>query len=133
MTVLSNQWGDFNSLVFATASGSRTPAAPAYYRTAISGGKNIPFPQPGWTNVANDFGTDGGMHNFLRYLENWSGQSLNYDGSLVSMYYAEYDTGTYKDGPGGDVYSPATPKLLLRRAVPDSGELATGHADVPGH
>ncbi len=106
VTVLSNQWGDFNSLVFATASGSRTPAAPAYYRTAISGGKNIPFPQPGWTNVANDFGTDGGMHNFLRYLENWSGQSLNYDGSLVSMYYAEYDTGTYKDGPGGDVYSP---------------------------
>jgi hypothetical protein len=106
VTVLSNQWGDFNSLVFATSSGSRTPSAPAYYRTAISGGKNVPFPQPGWTSVANDFGTDGGMHNFLRYLENWSGQSLNYDGSLVSMYYAEYDTGTYKDGPGGDVYSP---------------------------
>jgi hypothetical protein len=106
VTVLSNQWGDFNSLVFATNSGSRTPSAPAYYRTAISGGKNIPFPQPGWTSVANDFGTDGGMHNFLRYLENWGGQNLNYDGSLVSMYYAEYNTGTYKDGPGGDVYSP---------------------------
>jgi len=106
VTVLSNQWGDFNSLVFSTASGSRTPSAPAYYRAAISGGKNIPFPQPGWTSVANDFGTDGGMHNFLRYLENWGGQSLNYNGSLVSMYYSEYDTGTYKDGPGGDVYSP---------------------------
>jgi hypothetical protein len=45
------------------------------------------------------------MHNFLRYLESW-GQTLNYDGSLVSMYYSEYDTGTYKDGPGGDVYAP---------------------------
>jgi len=95
-----------NSLIWATTNGNRTPAAPAYYRAAISGGKNIPFPQPGFPNVSNDFGTDGGMHNFLRYLENWGGQTLNYDGSLVSMYYSEYNTGTYKDGPGGTVYSP---------------------------
>jgi Tfp pilus assembly protein PilX len=103
--VLSNSWGDFNSLVYPDVSADRSPAAQAYYRTAISGGKSVPFPQPGWTNVANDFGTDGGMHNFLRYLESW-GQTLNYNGSLVSMYYSEYNTGTYKDGPGGDVYSP---------------------------
>jgi len=103
--VLSNSWGDFNSLVYPDISADRSPSAQAYYRTAISGGKSIPFPQPTWTNVANDFGTDGGMHNFLRYLESW-GQTLNYDGSLVSMYYSEYNTGTYKDGPGGDVYAP---------------------------
>ncbi len=106
VTVLSNQWGDFNSLVYPDSASSRTPSAPSYYRMAVSGGKSIPFPQPTWTNVAQDFGTDGGMHNFLRYLENWSGQGLYYDGSLVSMYYSEYNTGTYKDGPGGDVYSP---------------------------
>lgn len=106
VTVLSNQWGDMNSLMFPTSAASRTPSAPAYYRAAISGGKNIPFPQPGWTNVAQDFGTDGGLHNFLRYLESWSGQALYYDGSLVSMYYSEYNTGTYKDGPGGAVYAP---------------------------
>jgi Tfp pilus assembly protein PilX len=106
VTVLSNQWGDANSLIYPDASGSRTPSAPSYYRTAVAGGKNIPFPQPTWTNVAEDFGTDGGLHNFLRYLENWGGQALYYDGSLVSMYYSEYNTGTYKDGPGGDVYSP---------------------------
>jgi Tfp pilus assembly protein PilX len=103
--VLSNSWNDFNSLLYPDVSGSRTMSAQAYYRTAISGGKSVPFPQPTWTNVANDFGTDGGMHNFLRYLESW-GQTLNYDGSLVSMYYSEYNTGTYKDGPGGDVYAP---------------------------
>jgi Tfp pilus assembly protein PilX len=106
--VLSNQWGDFNSLVYPDVSGNRTPTADAYYRVAISGGKSIPFPEPNWTNVAKDFGTDGGMHNFLRYLENWGNVTLHYDGSLVSMYYAEYNTGTYKDGPGGDVYSPPT-------------------------
>jgi hypothetical protein len=106
VTVLSNSWGDMNSMMFPTSAANRTPGAPAYYRTAISGGKNIPFPQPGWTSVAQDFGTDGGLHNFLRYLESWSGQALYYDGSLVSMYYSEYNTGTYKDGPGGDVYAP---------------------------
>jgi Tfp pilus assembly protein PilX len=105
VTVLSNSWTDANSLIYPDASGNRSPAAQAYYRTAISAGKSIPFPQPTWTSVAQDFGTDGGMHNFLRYLESW-GQTLNYDGSLVSMYYSEYNTGTYKDGPGGDVYSP---------------------------
>ena len=105
VTVLSNSWSDYTSLVYPDVSGNRTPAAQAYYRTAISAGKSVPFPQPGFTSVANDFGTDGGMHNFLRYLESW-GQTLNYDGSLVSMYYSEYDTGTYKDGPGGDVYAP---------------------------
>ena len=104
--VLSNQWGDMNSLMFPTDSGNRAPSQPAYYRAAISGGKNIPFPIPGWTSVAQDFGTDGGLHNFLRYLETWSSQQLNYNGSLVSMYYSEYNTGTYKDGPGGAVYAP---------------------------
>jgi hypothetical protein len=104
--VLSNTWGDMNSLMFPTSAASRTPSADAYYRTAISGGKNIPFPIPTWTSVANDFGTDGGLHNFLRYLENWGSVTLHYNGSLVSMYYSEYNTGTYKDGPGGDVYSP---------------------------
>lgn len=104
--VLSNQWTDANSLVYPDVSGNRSPTTQAYYRAAISGGKNVPFPQPAWAvGVINDFGTDGGIHNFLRYLESW-GQTLNYDGSLVSMYYSEYNTGTYKDGPGGDVYAP---------------------------
>ena len=113
VTVLSNQWGDMNSLLFPDTPGSRLPSAPGYYRAAISGGKNIPFPVPGWTNAANDLGTDGGMHNFLRYLETWGTNpatvQLYYDGSLVSMYYAEYNTGIYKDGGGPNgsaVYTP---------------------------
>ncbi len=105
VTVLSNSWGDMNSLMFPTGVGSRTTAAPAYYRMAVSGGKNIPFPIPGWAGVGQDFGTDGGLHNFLRYLETWN-NPLNYDGSLVSMYYSEYNTGTFKCCT--TVYSPPT-------------------------
>jgi hypothetical protein len=63
------------------------------------------FPQPIW-GASQDFGTDGGVHNFLRYLENWGGQTLWYKGSLVSLYYATYDTGVFKCCT--TVYSPPT-------------------------
>jgi Tfp pilus assembly protein PilX len=68
----------------------------SYYRVAIAAGKSVPFPQPAW--AGQDFGTDGGMHNFLRYLENRgaNGATVNYSGSLISMYYSQYATGTFK-------------------------------------
>jgi hypothetical protein len=100
VTLLSFQWNDLASLGFTgdatvTNPGNRN-AGTDYYRLAIAGGKNINFPQPTWTGVAQDYGTDGGVHNFLRYLENWGGQSLNYKGSIVSLYYSTYGTGVYK-------------------------------------
>jgi hypothetical protein len=62
---------------------------------AVAAGKNIPFPVPtAWGNN-QDSGTDGGLHNFLRYLENWR-NAVRYQGSLVSMYYSEYNTGVFK-------------------------------------
>ncbi len=99
VTLLSWKWGDMNSLMFPTALGSRSAGSAGqdtYYRMAVSAGKNIPFPKPTFTGVSNDFGTDGGLHNFLRYLESWGSVNLWYDGSLVSMYYSEYNTGTFK-------------------------------------
>jgi hypothetical protein len=68
----------------------------SYYRMAIAAGKSIPFPQPSWGS--QDFGTDGGMHNFMRYLENrgYNSSTVNYAGSLISMYYSEYATGVFK-------------------------------------
>jgi hypothetical protein len=115
VTVLSNNWEDAGatgalysgSLLHPTNPGGQsvpanTPnriAVTTYYRLAIAGGKNIAF-----TNTAQNpefaFGMDGGIHNFLRFLEDWGGQasqqSLNYKGSLVSLYYATYATGTFK-------------------------------------
>ena len=42
-----------------------------------------------------DYGTDGGVHNFLRYLEGWGG-TLYYEGSIVSFYYNQQAVGIYK-------------------------------------
>ena len=100
VTLLSVDWSDLNSMVGnATTLGQRNPSHDGYYRVAIAGGKNMTFQLPTWTTPAappRDFGTDGGLHNFLRYLEDWSSQTVHYKGSLVSLYNATYDTGIYK-------------------------------------
>jgi len=119
VTILSNNWangtnsGDLMSMVGSSAynnditMGSTTNTAgpyagdrigaTTYYRLAISGGKNMAFPFPAWENATDyGFGTDGGIHNFLRFLEDWTGQTLHYGGSLVSLYYATYNTGIFK-------------------------------------
>jgi hypothetical protein len=110
VTFLSNNWNDVNSFAFPYALGSRN-AVTTTYRMAIVGGKTIPFKQPpagtgGLANGKSDFGTDGGVHNFLRYLENWGGQTLWYKGSIVALFYSHQAAGTFKCC--NTVYSPPT-------------------------
>jgi hypothetical protein len=104
VTFLSDGWQDWNSILTQPTNQAGRTATTSYYRVAIAAGKNINFPNPAGTN--NDFGTDGGVHNFLRYLENWGGQTLNYKGSIANLYYATYGTGVYKCC--NIVYSPPT-------------------------
>jgi len=83
------------------------PATTTYYRVAIAAGKNMTFTAPAFSQTPTlyGFGTDGGLHNFLRFLEDWGGQTLNYKGSLVSLFYSTYNTGTFKCC-GDAVYHP---------------------------
>ncbi|HWZ98451.1 MAG TPA: hypothetical protein VN025_11890 [Candidatus Dormibacteraeota bacterium] len=105
VTLLSNNWNDVNSFSTTFNMGNRN-AVTTYYRTAIMGGKNISFTQPSGYTVSQDFGTDGGVHNFLRYIENWGGQTLNYKGSIISMYYSRQANSIFKCCT--TVYSPPT-------------------------
>jgi len=82
------------SLASAAGNGAGRQACTTSYRVAIASGKSITFPHP--STAGNDFGTDGGVHNFLRYLEEWGGQTSNYEGSLVSLYFAQYGVGSFK-------------------------------------
>jgi len=100
VTMLSDNWNDVNSYIGPFNNGLRN-AANTQYRVAIIAGKQIPFSLPaGETQI--DFGTDGGLHNFLRYIENWGGDTLTYEGSLVSFYFSRQAIGLYKGTP----YSP---------------------------
>jgi Tfp pilus assembly protein PilX len=100
VTMLSNSWIDQTDMSNPTSAGSRV-ASDTYYRTAICAGKNINFPTQAFAWKSGDYGTDGGLHNFLRLLEAWGGKNLYYKGSLVSLYYSTYATGTDKNDPYG--------------------------------
>lgn len=105
VTLLSKNWNDVNSFAFPYNLGNRR-AATTTYRFADVSGKGLSFPQPNGYPTPQDFGTDGGVHNFLRYLENWGGQTLFFRGSVVSFYYNRQATGIYKCC--NTVYSPPT-------------------------
>jgi hypothetical protein len=123
VTLLSNSWQDVKSFT-SPASVAGRGAATSYYRLAIASGKNINFPQPAFAGVTQDFGTDGGVHNFLRYLENWGGQTLNYRGSMVSLFYSQYATGVFKCC--GTVYSPPTRAYAFDTEFLDLSKLPPG-------
>ena len=107
VTLLSDSWNDANSFAGNNGAGiygmTFRNGNTTWYRAAIIAGKGVSFPQPAGTG--NDFGTDGGVHNFLRYIESWGG-TLNYRGSVVSLYYNRQATGTFKCCT--TVYSPPT-------------------------
>ena len=102
-TLLSNSWNDATSFTSPHNPGGRA-ATTTWYRMALIAGKGRPFPQPAGT--PQDFGTDGGVHNFIRLLENWGGYTLNYRGSIVSLFYNRQGVGVYKCC--NNVYSPPT-------------------------
>jgi hypothetical protein len=123
VTLLSNSWSDLSSFTSPATVAGRT-ATTSYYRVAIATGKNINFPQPGFAGVPQDFGTDGGVHNFLRYLENWGAATLNYRGSMVSLFYSQYATGVFKCC--GTVYSPPTRNYAFDTDFLDLSKLPPG-------
>lgn len=127
VTMLSNRFNDLHSFRMpwdvTDATASDIPAAmrvtgeaagqdnhriaqDTVYRTAIIAGKGRSFPRPNHAENHDDYGTDGGAHNFLRYIERWSGSQLNYRGSLISLYFSRQAVGTYKCCD--QVYAPPT-------------------------
>ena len=123
VTLLSNNWKDMSSFQSPADINGRN-AATTYYRVAIATGKNINFPKPTFAGAPKDFGTDGGVHNFLRYLEDWGGQTSNYVGSMVSLYYSMYGTGVYKCC--GTVYSPPTRNYAFDTDFQDLSKMPPG-------
>jgi hypothetical protein len=122
VTLLSNNWNDLRSFTYMgtgcagaapyanTCYGAENPGARSgtdtSYRMAIVAGKGLSFPWPNWGGAApQDLGTDGGAHNFLRYMEGWAG-TINYRGSIISFYTSRQATGVYKCCT--NVYGPPT-------------------------
>ncbi len=98
VTLLSNAFNDIGTFQSPhVVNSTYRTASTTWYRMAVIAGKGLTFPRPTTNSNDNtDFGTDGGAHNFLRYIEYWSGQTLNYRGSIVSFYTNRQAVGIYK-------------------------------------
>ncbi len=104
ITGLSDNWNDVNSFMFPYNWTGRQAVATTF-RFAFMGGEGVPFQAPSrGTDVAE--GTDGGVHNLLRYVENWSTSVPSYYlGSMVSTYYDHQAVAIWKCC-NGSVYNP---------------------------
>jgi type IV pilus assembly PilX-like protein len=116
ITALSDNWNDVNSFISPYHWGGRAAVATTY-RFAFMAGEGVPFVQPTRANDVAE-GTDGGVHNLLRYIERWntatdlpftanSATSVPsyYLGSMVSTYYDHQAVGIWKCC-NGSVYDP---------------------------
>ena len=102
VTLLSNLWNDVNS--FGTAANlnpydtsNRPRSSDSRYRLAIISGKGPVFPRP--TGGGATYGTDGGAHSFLRFIEGSSAGGNNtiwYQGSMVTFYYNRQSVTPFK-------------------------------------
>ncbi len=70
----------------------------------------------------------GGLENFPRFLENWSGVTLTYRGSLVSLHFASKAVGTWN----GNYYTPPVRDWAFETRFQDPANLPPG-TPVVGH
>ena len=91
VTILSNGWKDGNS---GLAIGSRI-ATPTTVNTAILAGDVA-------SNTGGDGIASGGVHNFPRFLENWTNINFTYYGSLIEAFNSAQYTGEWQTN---DVYT----------------------------
>ncbi|MGI9036507.1 MAG: hypothetical protein ACR2GD_10775 [Pyrinomonadaceae bacterium] len=105
ITILSNSWSDANSFVTPFSYSNRV-ATETTDRFAILAGDTISSMDGTPNQGGSDTHLSGGVHNFKRFLENWSGVRLNYDGSLINLYNSHNNNGAFKCC--STVYSPPT-------------------------
>ena len=103
VSILSNNWTDVRSFTSPNDANQR-PATTTGYRFAVVTGKSQSFPYPAAGGPHFLFGTDGGVGNLLRFMEDWGAVDLNYRGSIVSLYFSRQAVGTFKYGAPHNVY-----------------------------
>lgn len=92
ITVLSSAWNPANSTLNLTN------------RDAVSDTVNSAFLTGNVPTSGNDY--SGGVENLARLLENWTGQTLTYNGSMVCMFNSQIANQPYQQP--GSVFNPPT-------------------------
>jgi hypothetical protein len=116
-------WKNFAYNLGSTTNGETVPAAligdavtllSSNFVDNAAGGTEDPTPGQNYITLnaacfegvvpSNGSYYSGGLENFLRLLENWSGKTVSYNGSIVVMFPSTYATNHW----GGDYYGAPT-------------------------
>jgi hypothetical protein len=95
VTVLSNNWSDTNAATSSSALSSRN-ASSTTVNAALATGPS---------NESTSGAGNGQLENDIRFLENWSGQTMTYSGSIVDLWHSMQvtapwqNTGVYYNAP----------------------------------
>ncbi|HEV7644957.1 MAG TPA: hypothetical protein VGO50_13515 [Pyrinomonadaceae bacterium] len=103
VTILSNNWADGRSFRYPFTLSQRQ-AADTVDRFAMLAGDAISSLEADPNQGGGDPRLTGGVHNFKRFLEDWSGNTLSYSGSLINLYNSHENNGAFKCCT--NVYSP---------------------------
>lgn len=134
ITILSNAWVDAQS--FSTPTSATTAAAYAASTTRTATHTQIRFAMisgdtiasrtdtPNQGSTASGERTNGGVHNFKRFLETWTGQRLDYSGSLINLFNSRNNNGAFKCC--GSVYNPPRRNWVFDSTFLDPGRLPPG-------
>ena len=110
ITILSSAWDDKhgNSALPSRKANSTTVNA-AFLMGNVA------------TTASND---SGGLHNFPRFLESWTGKTFTYNGSMICMFNSRIATAPWKDtGSVNGVYDMPTRLWALDQNFQDSSKL----------
>lgn len=129
VTILSNAWNDsqsFTTALLPTQPSQSRVASETTMRFAMISGDTIATRRdtPNQGSSVNGERMNGGVHNFKRFLEHWTGQRLNYSGSLINLYYSRNQNGAFKCCR--TVYNPPTRNWVFDSTFLDPGRLPPG-------
>jgi hypothetical protein len=95
LNILSNAWDDSNSLGPLSGSGARMASATTINAAFLAGTDSTGGVEGTGGQDHDDY--NGGLENYPRFHENWSGQTLTYRGSFVSLDVPRHVDGVWED------------------------------------
>lgn len=127
VTILSNAWNDgksFSSPVTTPYDQSTRIASTTVMRFAMISGDTVASIQatPNQGGISPQL--NGGVHNFKRFLERWTGQRLDYSGSLINLFNSRNNNGSFKCCT--TVYNPPTRNWVFDDTFLDPSRLPPG-------
>jgi hypothetical protein len=125
VTILSNGWSDARSFTSPYSQANRV-ATGTQMRFALITGDTISTQRNAVNqgSSVNGQNENGGVHNFKRFLEVWSGVRFDYSGSLINLFNSRNNNGSFKCC--NTVYNPPIRNWVFDSTFLDPGRIPPG-------